>query len=134
MRDSLGRVTAMWRSPCTILLLVTLLAASCPLDVTFFVGNLSSRSIHVEYAVPCTPECPTPVLIALKQLRHDDTGFHGHQPAPARVQGRVDSLITYALELPPDSAVRLFDARTEFTGDVRDFEAVFPKVWVTVDS
>src|SRR6266513_953124 len=90
-----------------IVLLSLLLGTSCRLKVSFFVANLSSRTIHVEYAVPCQPDCPSPTLIAVRTLRHDGTNVHGDRPAPAAVQGRVDSLVSNALDLPPDSPVRI---------------------------
>jgi hypothetical protein len=117
-----------------IVLLSLLLGTSCRLKVSFFVANLSSRTIHVEYAVPCQPDCPSPTLIAVRTLRHDGTNVHGDRPAPAPVQGRVDSLVSYALDLPPDSAVRIFDGGTDFSGTVRDFQDQFPRVRITVDT
>jgi hypothetical protein len=115
-------------------LLPALVATSCMLHVSFFIANLSPRTIHVEYTVPCRPDCPSLTLITVRKLRHDGTDIHGDRPAPADVRGRVDALVTYALDLPPDTAVRIFAGSTDFSGNVRHFEEQFPNVRITTDT
>jgi len=117
-------------------LLPLLLGTSCRLAVSFFVANLSPRPIHVEYSVPCRPACPSPTVVAVQTLKHVRAlgAIHGARPAAAGVRGRVDSLVTYSLDLPPDTAVWIFEGAAPFSGKVRDFEDQFPNVRVAVDT
>src|SRR5439155_15866597 len=81
------------RHPLLLLsLLPLLLGTSCSLLISFFIANVSSRPIHIEYTVPCRPDCPSPTLIGVRTLKHDGLSgtIHGDRPAPARVQGRVE--------------------------------------------
>ena len=125
------------RHPLLLLsLLPLLLGTSCSLLISFFIANVSSRPIHIEYTVPCRPDCPSPTLIGVRTLKHDGLSgtIHGDRPAPARVQGRVDSLITYSLDLLPDTAIRIFDGSADFgavsaevvCGSIISFIAVSP--------
>src|SRR5437867_6366222 len=118
------------------LLLPLLLGTSCKLLVSFFIANLSSHPIHVQYSVPCRPDCPSPTVIGVRTLKHDGLSgtIHGSRPAAAGVQGRVDSLVTYSLDLSPDTAVRIFDGGAPFSGKLRDFEDQFANVRITVDT
>src|SRR5258708_16029528 len=111
-----------------------LLWTSCALNVSLFMPNLPQRTLHVQYTVPCKPDCPSPTLISVRMLRHDGTDVHGHRPAPADVRGRVDSLVTYSLDLAPDTAVRMFDGWTDFSGDMPNFPVPFPHVRIVVDT
>ncbi len=126
----------MRRSVLVTFLIPLLMGTSCELAASFFIANLSARAIHVEYAVPCRPDCPSPTLIAVRALRHGGLSgaIHGDRPAPAGVQGRVDSLVTYSLDLPPDTAVRIFDGTAAFSGKVRNAEDRFRNVRITVDT
>jgi len=118
------------------LVLPLLLGTSCKLLASFFIANLSSHAIHVQYSVPCRPNCPSPTVIGVRTLKHEGGwgSIHGSRPAPAGVQGRVDSLVTYSLDLPPDTAVCIFDGGAPFSGKVRDFEDQFPNVRIIVDT
>ena len=125
------------RHPLLLLsLLPLLLGTSCSLLISFFIANVSSRPIHIEYPVPCRPDYPSPTLIGVRTLKHDGLSgtIHGDRPAPARVQGRVDSLITYSLDLLPDTAIRIFDGSADFGGTVRKGEIRFWGVRITVDT
>ena len=119
-----------------VILILPLLGTTCLLDTMFFVANESPRSIHVQYAVPCSPTCPAPTSVSVRTLRHGGqlSDVRGDRLAPAEVRGRVDSLVTYDLDLQPGMAVRLFDALADFGGNVHPSSPLMQRVRVTVDT
>jgi len=102
----------------TVLLGLVFLQTTCSTVAGFFVANRTSRPVAVEYSLPCTP-CPTPKLVAAKHLRGGSMSQRlGREVARAVVGGRIDSSVTYAVTLPPDTAVRAFDGAVDGGGRV----------------
>lgn len=115
------------------LAVLLLLLQSCSILVSLYVANLSSHPIHLEFTVPCTPYCPSPRFISVPQLRHGAAQADTSRP-PAVVQKRVDSLVTFSLELPPDSAVRLFGVGADGAGSILYPAEQFRGIRIVVDT
>jgi hypothetical protein len=110
-------------------------ATSCSLGASFFVANLSTRTVRVEFRLPCRPDCPVPTFTPVDRLRRASSLEDvRRERSRAVLVERQDSTVTYSVDLPPDTAVHVFDGETDGAGTILYPTQQLRNVRITVDT